>query len=171
MYSSPHRLEKSQSRLGTINATKRDGSEVELGSIVLELAGLGHLGGANLMLVVVELGRREVCLGWRSFGLHEFLFRLESTNVVVVDGLVVLEEYSLGHIVVQSHHEVKLHRNGVVHNGSSQGNLHLLEVLVDGLGSLDGVLQLASKLFRVGWRHELLPQSSLRLGPTHVVGL
>ena len=54
---------------------------------------------------------------------------------------------------------------------TSQGNLHLLEVLVDGLGSLDGVLQLAYKLFRVGRRHELSPQSSLRLGPTHVVAL
>ena len=84
-----------------------------------------------------------MCLGWRSLGLHEFLFRLESTNVVVVEGLVVLEEDSLGDVVVQSHHEVELHRNGVIHAGSSQGNLHLLEVLVDGLGSLDGVLQLA----------------------------
>ena len=92
-------------------------------------------------------------LGWRSFDLHEFLFRLESTNVVVVEGLVVLEEDSLGDVVVQSHHEVELHRNGVIHAGSSQGNLHLLEVLVDGLGSLDGVLQLALKLFRVGRRH------------------
>ena len=88
------------------------------------------------MLVLMELGHREVSLGWRSFGLHEFLFRLESTNVVVVKGLVVLEEDRLGDVVVQSHHEVELHRNGVVHAGSTQGNLHLLEVLVDGLGSL-----------------------------------
>ena len=82
-------------------------------------------------------------LGWRSLGLHEFLFRLESTNVVVIEGLVFLEEDHLGDVVVQSHHEVELHRNGVVHAGSSQGNLHLLKVLVDGLRSLDGVLQLA----------------------------
>ena len=106
-----------------------------------------------------------------KLSLHEFLFRLESTNVVVIEGLVVLEEDRLGDVVVQSHHEVKLHRNGVVHADSSQGNLHLLEVHVDGLGSLDGVLQLALKLFRVGWRNELSRQSSLCLGPTHVVGL
>ena len=56
-----------------------------------------------------------------SLGLHEFLFRLESTNVVVVEGLVVLEEDRLGDVVVQSHHEVELHRSGVVHAGSSQG--------------------------------------------------
>ena len=61
----------------------------------------------------------------------------------VVEELVVLEEDSLGDGIVQSHHEVELHRNGVVHAGSSQGNLHLLEVLVDGLGALDDVLQLA----------------------------
>ena len=82
-------------------------------------------------------------MGLRSLGLHEFLFRLESTNVVVVEGLVVLEEDSLGDVVVQSHHEVELHRHGVVHAGSTEGILHLLEVLIDGLGSLDGVLQLA----------------------------
>jgi len=58
-------LKKSQGRLGIINATKRDGGEVKLRSIVLELVRLGHLGGTSLMLVV-ELGRREVCLGWRS---------------------------------------------------------------------------------------------------------
>ena len=61
------------------------------------------------MLTVLELGLREVCVGWRSLGLHEFLFRLESTNVVVVEGLVVLEEDSLGDIVVLSHHKVELH--------------------------------------------------------------
>ena len=61
------------------------------------------------MLVLMELGRREVCLGWRSLGLHEFLFCLESTSVVVVEGLVVLEEDSLGDVVVQSHHELELH--------------------------------------------------------------
>ena len=94
------------------------------------------------MLALLELGLREVCLGWRSLDLHEFLFRLETTNVVVVEGLVVLEEDRLGDVVVQSHHEVELQRNGVVHAGSSQGNLHLLEVRVDGLGSLDGVLKL-----------------------------
>ena len=90
----------------------------------MELVGLGHLGGTSLMLVLMELGHLEVCLGWRSLGLHEFLFRLESTNVVVVEGLVVLEEDSLGDAVVQSHHEVELHRNGVVHASSLQGNLH-----------------------------------------------
>ena len=95
------------------------------------------------MLVLMELGRREVSLGWRSLDFHEFLFRLESTNVVVIEGLVFLEEDHLGDVVVQSHHEVELHQNGVGHAGSSQGNLHLLEVLVDGLGSLDGVLRLA----------------------------
>ena len=94
-------------------------------------------------MLVLELGRREVCLGWRSLGLHELLFRLESTNVVVVEGFVALKEDSLGDVVVQSHHEVELHQHGVVHAGSLQGMLHLLEVLVDGLGSLDGVLQLA----------------------------
>ena len=109
------------------------------------------------MLVVLELGLREVCLGWRSLGLHGVLFHLESTNVVVVEGLEVLKEDSLGDVVVQSHHEVELHLNGVIHAGSSQGFLHLLEVLVNGLGSLGGVLQLASKLFRVFWRHELSP--------------
>ena len=71
------------------------------------------------------------------------MFRLEITSVVVVEGLVVLEEYCLGDVVVLSHHEVELHPNGVVHAGSSQGILHLLEVRVDGLGSLDGALQLA----------------------------
>src|SRR6187399_2441235 len=88
-------LKKSRSRLGIINATKRDGDEVKLGSIVLELVGLGHHGGTSLMLAILELGLREVCLRWRSLGLHKFLFRLESTNVVVVEGLVVLEEDSL----------------------------------------------------------------------------
>ena len=73
----------------------------------------------------------------------KFLFRLESTNVVVVEGLVVLEEDNLGDVVVQSRHEVELHPNGVVHTGSSQDCLHLEEVLIEGLGSLDGVLQLA----------------------------
>ena len=72
---------------------------------------------------------------------------------------------------MQSHHEVELHRNGVVHAGSSQGFLHLLEVLVDGLGSLDGVLKLVLKMFRVGGRHKLSPRSSLRLGPAHVEAL
>ena len=85
----------------------------------------------------------RIVLGWGCLGFHEFLFLLESTNVVVVEGLVVLEEDRLGDVIVQSHHEVELHRNGVVHAGSSQGMLHLLEVLFDGLGSLDGVLQLA----------------------------
>ena len=122
---------------------KRDGGEVELGSIVLELVGLGHLGVTILMLVLMELGHREVSLGWRSLSLHEFLLHLESTNVVVGAGFVVLEEDSVGDVVVQSRHEVELHRNGVVHACSSQGNLHLLEILVDGLGSLYGVLQLA----------------------------
>ena len=120
------------------------------------------------MLVLMELGNREVSLGWSSLGLLEFLFCLESTNLVVVEGLVVLEEDRIRDVIAQSHHEVELHRNRVLHVGSSQGNLHLLEVLADGLGSLDGVLQLALKLFRVGWRHELSQQSSLRLGPTHV---
>ena len=64
----------------------------------MEVVGLGHCGGTSLMLVV-ELGRREVCLWWRSLGLHEFLFRLESTDVVVVERLVVLEEDSLGDVV------------------------------------------------------------------------
>ena len=94
-------------------------------------------------MLVLELGRREVCLGWRSLGLHEFLFRLEITNVVDIEGLVVLGEDSLGDVVVQSHHEVELHRNGIIHAGSSQGIRHLLEVHINGLGSLDGVLQLA----------------------------
>jgi hypothetical protein len=71
------------------------------------------------------------------------LFRLESTNVDVVERLIVVEEDSLGDVIVQSHHEVELHPNGVIHTGSSQGFLHLHEVLVEGLGSLDGVLQLA----------------------------
>ena len=44
-----------------------------------------------------------------NLGIHEFLFRLERTNVVVVEGPVVLEEDRLGDVVVQSHHEVELH--------------------------------------------------------------
>ena len=80
---------------------------------MLEPVGLGHRGGTSLMLVLMELGRRDVSLGWRKFGLHEFLFHLERTNLVLVVGLVVLEEDSLGDVVVQSHHEVELHQNGV----------------------------------------------------------
>ena len=49
-------LKKSHGGLGIINATKRDGGEVELGSIVLEFVGLGHLGGTSLMLAVFDLG-------------------------------------------------------------------------------------------------------------------
>ena len=70
------------------------------------------------MLVVLELGRREVCLGSSSLGLLEFLFRLESTNVEVIERLIVVEEDSLGDVVVQSRGEVVLHPNGVVHTGS-----------------------------------------------------
>ena len=70
------------------------------------------------MCLFFSVGRRELCSGWRSLGLHDFLFRLERSNVVVIEGLVVLEEESLGDVVVQSHHEVELHRNGVVHAGS-----------------------------------------------------
>ena len=140
-------LKKSHGRLSIVNATKRDGGEVKLGSVVLELIGLGHLGGTILMLIVVELGRREVCFKWRSFGLHEFLLCLERTNVNFVERLIVLEEDSLGDVIVQSHHEVELQPNLVVHDGSSQGFIHLLEVLFKGIGSLDDVLQLVQKMF------------------------
>ena len=86
----------------------------------------------------------------------------QSTNIVVFEGLVVLKEDSLGDVVVQSHHEVELHPNGVVHAGSLQDFLHLVELLVDGLGSLDDVLQLTVKICRVSGRQKLSPHSYLR---------
>ena len=102
-------LKKSRGRLGILNATKREGSEVALGSIVLELVGLGHRGGTSLMLVV-ELGRCEVCLGGEALAFMSSCSALRAPMyIVVVEGLVVLEEDSLGDVVVQSHHEVELH--------------------------------------------------------------
>jgi hypothetical protein len=56
-------FKKSRGRLGIVNATKWDGDEVKLGSVILELVGLGHHGGITLMLAVLELGLCEVCLG------------------------------------------------------------------------------------------------------------
>lgn len=119
-------FKKSRGRLGIVNATKRDGGEVGLGSAVLELVGLGHLGATVLMLVVIELDRCEVFTGSSSLG-------LESTKVEVIERLVGVGEDSLGNVVVQSHHEVELHPNGVGNSSSSQGFLHLHEVLVEGL--------------------------------------
>ena len=85
----------------------------------------------------------EKC-GWgeEALAFMNSFFHRESTKVVDVDGHVVLAKDILVDVLVQSHLEVELHRNRVVHAGLSQAFLHLLEVLVDGLGSLYGVLHL-----------------------------